>query len=325
MKVAACVSLIGVQLFASIVLKLATTNEGYDFSPQSSLVLSEFIKMVLSALYVLRESRSFSESMKQQSEVRLVLHLGGLAALYCFNNGLMFWLFARADPGSITLVKSGATVVSAVLLYFVRGLRLSACRWMVIVVQMLALVVAQYDGCAGQAHLSSRVYCVLVLSLLNSSVANVWNEQVVKQFEGSSLGVKNVYLYLFGAALNVVAFVCTRLSDHKTPRFWQGYSLMAMCVVCSNAFMGIAINCVYKYADALIKNIATSTTTVILVVLSAVLFRGRSNVMVFLGAGIVVVGTYLYFSLGVTEQRLQRLQQGFHRLKSGGGESSEDS
>lgn len=318
-KAAACVALVGVQLFASIVLKVATSGEGYSFSPQSSLVLSEVIKMVLSAGYVVRESGSGWRAMREQSSAGLVTQLGGLAVLYCVNNAVMFWLFARADPGSITLVKSGATVVSAVLLYFVRGLRLSANRWTVIVVQMLGLVVAQYDSCAGRAQLSARVYAALVMSVVNSSVANVWNERVVQRFEAASLGVKNVYLYMFGAVLNGGAFAALRATRAaQTPRFWEGYSAAALCVVGSNALMGIAINCVYKYADAVVKNVATSTTTALLVGVSAVMFGGRRDAMAFVGAALVLAGTFLYLSLGAAEEELCARRGASPAMGSGG-------
>eukprot|EP00178_Gracilaria_changii_P014133 TRINITY_DN40119_c0_g1_i1.p2 TRINITY_DN40119_c0_g1~~TRINITY_DN40119_c0_g1_i1.p2 ORF type:complete len:392 (+),score=65.87 TRINITY_DN40119_c0_g1_i1:402-1577(+) len=316
-KVVACLSLVCVQLFASIVLKLANAGGKYTFSPQSSLAWSELIKLVLSLLYILYDERSVrgtTQCLREQSSWRLGWHMFGLAALYCFNNALMFWLFARADPGSITLIKSGATVVSALMLYFVRGLRLSVCRWMVISVQMLALVVAQFDACEGRAHLASHVYAVLLLSLFNSSVANVWNEHVIKRFTKASLGVKNVYLYLMGALLNIAVFTNSRVTDKSTPAFFEGYNAMAVAVVCSNAFMGVAMNVVYKYADAVVKNIATSTTTVLLVIISAVFFGGRDNMMVFLGGGIVVMGTYLYFAIGVSEQHMSKLQQAQRKM-----------
>ncbi|CAN8073731.1 unnamed protein product [Agarophyton chilense] len=304
-KVAACVGLVGVQLFASVVLKLAHAGGSYTFSPQSSLALSEIIKLLMSLLYIFNNERTVhgvAHCVRKQTTLTLAWHMFGLAALYCFNNALMFWLFARADPGSITLVKSGATVVSALMLYFMRGLRLSVNRWVVLLIQMCALVVAQFDACEGRAHLKSHVYVVLLLSLFNSSVANVWNEYVIKRFESASLGVKNVYLYMFGALLNVALFTNTRVNNTSTPAFFEGYNRMALAVVCSNAFMGVAINVVYKYADAVVKTIATSTTTVLLVIISAAVFGGRHDAMVFLGGAIVVMGTYLYFSIGVTEQ-----------------------
>lgn len=221
----------------------------------------------------------------------------------------MFVLFSRADPGSITLIKSGATVVSAALMYVWRRFRLSVNRWLVIWLQMLGLVVAQFDACVGKPHLQVGTYALLFVSLFNSSVANVWNEHVVKQFEGASLATKNVHLYFFGALFNMAGFVRNRVVEPGSPTFFEGYEMAAVLVVVSNAFMGIAMNVVYKYADAVVKNIATTTTTVVLLILSAMFFGGRSNPMVFVGAAVVVIGTFLYFAIGLMEDAIKEAKR----------------
>lgn len=218
----------------------------------------------------------------------------------------MFWLFASADPGSIALIKSGATIVSAGLMFLVRGFTLSAMRWGVLIVQVFGLVVAQFDSCVGRTHLPGAVYVMLFISLMNSSVANVWNEWVVKRFDGASLATKNVWLYLFGALLNLGLFI---VWGGGGKRFWEGYAGMGIAVVVSNAFMGIAVNAVYKYADAVVKNIATTATTVVLLAVSAVAFGGRKDVMLLVGGGVVVLGTLLYFGIGRVEERLEELEE----------------
>lgn len=347
-KIVACLGLVFVQVFASTVMKLAQKNGRYSFSPQSSLVMSESIKTLMSIAYLFVEaSSSFSSSststglsssnpiangssgtsiadkltvirtmVAEQSSQPLLFHMLGLAALYCINNAIMFWLFARADPGSISLIKSGATVVSAILLYIWRHFKLSISQWLVIIVQMLGLVVAQYDACKGRSVLNPGVYVMLFISLLNSSVANVWNEHVIKSFQVAGLAVKNLYLYAFGAILNMVAFMAYRASYADTPAFFQGYGLAALGVVTSNAFIGIAINAVYKYADALVKNISTTTTTVILLIISAMIFAGRNDIMVFIGTVVVICGTFLYFLLGISEAKMDELQRKLNSSKT---------
>lgn len=310
-KILAWAALCTVQIFASVVLKVAQHDGVYNFSPQSSLVMSESIKFGLSWMYLYYDSKDINtmrRTFRQETNVKLIFHMLCVAAIYCFNNGLMFWLFARADPGSITLIKSGATIVSAILMYFWRGFRLSLSRWMIIIIQMLGLIVAQYDSCSGKSHLSPIVYGILFLSLFNSSVANVWNEHVIKNFESASIATKNIHLYFFGGLLNLLIFWWIKMTSDNTPAFFQGYNMIAMCVVISNAFMGIAMNIVYKYADALVKNIATTTTTVVLLILSAMFFQGRSNLMVFIGGSIVVIGTFLYFYTGITESKMKDVQ-----------------
>lgn len=314
-KLAAWGALTTAQIFASTILKLAHTDGHYTFSPQSSLVFSESIKLSLTFFYLLHTSQTLTHANRQlihETQPRLLLHMLALAIIYCYNNALMFWLFARADPGSITLIKSASTILTAVLMYVWRRFTLSALRWMLILLQLCGLVVAQFHPCTGRPHLPMHVYAVLCVSLFNSTVANVWNEHVIKNFQYASLATKNVHLYFFGALLNGALFLYHRVHTPGTPPFLYGYSMAALGVVTSNAFIGIAINLVYKYADALVKNIATSTTTVVLVLLSAFFFGGRSDLMVFVGAAVVLLATFLYFAVGRVEHTLQQHQPTSH-------------
>lgn len=292
-------------------MKVANHNGNYSFSPQGSLVLSETIKLCLSAMYVVCEKGSFAAATRafmQETHIRLVLHMAGLAILYCANNAITFWVFSRADPGSIAVVKSASTAVSALLMQNIGRSAstrpLSLARWAVIATQTMALVVAQLDACAGRAHLEAAVYVVLLASMLNSSVANVWNAAVVNAFRGVSLGTKNVYLYLFGAALNFVAFACARWRDPTAPALLHGYGPAAVCVVACNALMGIAINAVYKFGDALVRALAGAAATVALVCASVAFFGARIDAVAFLGVAIVLAAIYLFFALDALEKRL---------------------
>lgn len=309
-KVIALLTLSCVQVFAGVVLKLASSSSGgkYAFSPQGSLFMSEAVKMSLSTAYLVRESgyapSAARSAFAKESSPRLVAHMAALAAVYAWNNALAFWVFSRADPGSIMLTKATSAIVSAVMLYFVRRFVLSPQRWLVLFVQVLGLMTAQYDSCAGKPVYGAEVYAVLLLTLLNSNVANVHNEYVIKNFESASLATKNIYLYGLGAAMNIAVFAFNRMTIAATPALFEGYGAAAMCVVVSNALIGITMNIVYKYADALVKTISSSLTAIILLVLSAVFFGGRANLMVFVGGSVLVAGTYLYFALGIMESKL---------------------
>ena len=165
----------------------------------------------------------------------------------------MLWLFGRADPGSIILVKSGGTIVSALIMYVTRRFRLSLGRWIVVILQTFGVIIAQFNPCSGRAHLVPVVYAALVLSFANLSIANDWNEHVIKQYSTCSIAVKNVHLYLSGSPMNAVVYQYLHLTDSSTPGFFEGYEGLAGGVVLCNALMGVWMIVVHKYADAVMK------------------------------------------------------------------------
>jgi hypothetical protein len=123
--------------------------------------------------------------LRPQLERRLLLNKAGLAVLYCFNNQLAFALFTWADAASITLVKSASSIVSALLLWAALGRPIGALQWLCISLQVLGLFIVQYDSCKGAPLLPPTVYVALVVGMLCSCSAGVWNEWVLKNLRAT--------------------------------------------------------------------------------------------------------------------------------------------
>jgi peptidoglycan biosynthesis protein MviN/MurJ (putative lipid II flippase) len=66
-----------------------------------------------------------------------------LAVGYAVNNHLAFHLFTLSDPGTINLVKSSSSVVSAIVLWQFADRHPKRLQWVAIGYQMLGLVISQ--------------------------------------------------------------------------------------------------------------------------------------------------------------------------------------
>merc|ERR1719159_1453079 len=88
-------------------------------------------------------------------------------------------------------------------------------------------------------------------------------------------------------------------SIHGNPGFFDGYDTWAAKgVILSNAFIGMAISLVYKYADALVKMIATDCTTTILMMFSVTVLGTPSTPLTWFGVLIVFVSIQQYGDAG---------------------------
>ena len=65
------------------------------------------------------------------------------------------------------------------------------------------------------------------------------------------------------------------------------------------AFHGLAVTLVYKYADAIVKNFANSAVMAILVVISAYFFGASTSLTAYLGVAGVLVTTYAYMNIAL--------------------------
>jgi hypothetical protein len=107
-----------------------------------------------------------------------------------------------------------------------------------------------------------------------------------------NIWVQNALLYSYGAAANMVLFV-VGLTPSAEVGFFSGYSEspMAVLLLLSNALVGLLVTFVYRRGNAVVKTIATSVSSALLLLLPALraLAVGGGGV----GGGTIVGGVGL--------------------------------
>jgi drug/metabolite transporter (DMT)-like permease len=302
-------ALVGMQTIAALFFKLSQQEAHYAYSPSSAQTTAEVIKLLISAMLftrVVHAERADVElaqgshaelaglvwaRFRQDFSPRLAVHLGGLAALYCFNNQLAFRVFRLADAATVTLVKSASTAVSAALLWLLLARPISHQQLIAIALQSLGLFVAQYDACKQATVLPPYVYLLLLLSLLITSFSGVANEKLLKD-ESVHMHVQNVCLYVYGIMLNLAVFFMT-----ASQPFFHGYSPPAWGVIACQALLGVVVTFVLKYADMTVRCLASSCAVSTLYAINIFALGFDFNPVYFAGAATVFLSTYLYFSV----------------------------
>ena len=95
------------------------------------------------------------------------------------------------------------------------------------------------------------------------------------------------------------------LLPEEVPKgFLEGYTPVAALLVLFQAFHGLAVTLVYKYADAIVKNFANSSVMAILIVISYLYFALQTTIHSWLGIIIAADSTWLgsissYWCLGI--------------------------
>jgi hypothetical protein len=321
-------SLVTIQVVLALSYKAAQDSSGrYLFSPASILVLAEFVKcmMAAAALFVtvqvegtppggatLARARAawvtFRREALETCGGRLPLVCAGLALFYSVNNNLMFYVFRMADGANVNLVKSGATFVSALIMWRFLGRAVSKIQWAAILIQSAGLVVTQFgakcsSGDAVAPLLHPFTYALLAASLTLTSFSGVWNDKIMKDSarEGVSINTISVLLYAAGAVINTVAYALSSAhAGTQGESFFKGLGTPSalLCLLC-NSLIGIAVTAVYKYADAVVKTLAGAFSTSVLFFVSAFFFGVPVNVVVVAGCVCIFTATYLYVTCPV--------------------------
>jgi UDP-sugar transporter A1/2/3 len=132
------------------------------------------------------------------------------------------------------------------------------------------------------------------------------NEQVIKrlsvQFEDdedeaakNQIWIRNIQMSFFSLILGLVFAVM--LQDGATvveKGFFANYNLLTWTVIAIQAFGGLIVALVVKYADNILKGFATSISIILSSIVSVWLFNFSFSGAFAMGAALVIYATYLY-------------------------------
>lgn len=133
----------------------------------------------------------------------------------------------------------------------------------------------------------------VVISCLSSGFAGVYFEKILKG-SSASVWVRNVQLGIFGTALGLLGMWWNDGAAISERGFLFGYTSMVWCVIFNQAFGGLLVAVVVKYADNILKGFATSFSIIVSTVMSIYLFGFHVDLLFTAGAGLVIGAVYMY-------------------------------
>ena len=155
----------------------------------------------------------------------------------------------------------------------------------------------QQEGNKEASDNSNQNYLVgliaVVISCLSSGFAGVYFEKILKG-SSASVWVRNVQLGIFGMALGMLGLWWKDGPAVAEVGFLFGYTDMVWCVIFNQAFGGLLVAVVVKYADNILKGFATSFSIIVSTVMSIYLFSFHVDLLFTVGAGLVIGAVYMY-------------------------------
>lgn len=133
----------------------------------------------------------------------------------------------------------------------------------------------------------------VVVSCLSSGFAGVYFEKILKG-SSASVWIRNVQLGIFGILLGLLGLWWNDGAAIAEKGFLFGYTPLVWGVIFNQAFGGLLVAVVVKYADNILKGFATSFSIIVSTVTSVYLFGFHVDLMFTLGAGLVIGAVYMY-------------------------------
>lgn len=216
------------------------------------------------------------------------------AGLFAFQNNLLFFALANLQASVYQVLYQLKILTTAMFLVSMLGKNISRRKWMMLFFLFIGVVLTQIKETPDNAHENSFVGLFAVLgACCTSGFAGVYMEKVVKQ-TAVSLWIRNVQLGTFGFFLSLVIIAINDGAKVAEHGFFHNYTSFTCFVILLHGVGGILVACVIKYADNLVKTIASSISIVISAFVSWLFLDFNVTFRFAMGAAIVVSSAYLY-------------------------------
>ncbi|XP_061841451.2 UDP-galactose translocator isoform X1 [Nerophis lumbriciformis] len=302
-------------------IRYVRTIPGERFFATSAVVMAEVLKVLACLLIILLQGRLNVKKMAALLvdaiffQYRDMLKLAVPSLIYTLQNNLQYVAISNLPAATFQELQRGTCTsnhmpgmmmvtyqlkILTTALFSVLMLRKSLTRvqWLALLLLFVgvAIVQVQQDGNKEAAH-ADQNYTIgliaVVISCLSSGFAGVYFERILKG-SAPSVWVRNVQLGIFGMSLGMLGLWWNDGAAVSRRGFLSGYTPMVWGVIFNQAFGGLLVAVVVKYADNILKGFATSLSIIISTVLSVYLFAFNVDLMFTAGGGLVISAVYMY-------------------------------
>ena len=269
----------------SLVLRFSRTIPGPRYLASVAVILTEALKIV-ACLSVLvfgcwktsrtREELNRSITARAADLVYNSLPMAVPATMYVMQQMLVIVAATHLDVVTFQICSQMKVFPTAVFASSLLGQHLSAMQWLSL--PMLAggvsLVTATGNSTSNDSAQTDWTLGVAacLVSGISSAFAGVYFEKFVKGMETSSLWIRNCQLSMYGLPLAMVSLVITDRTAALEGGLFQGFSAWTWGAIVLQAFGGIVVGMVVKYADNILKNFANALSVICTVICAIPLF-----------------------------------------------------
>lgn len=229
------------------------------------------------------------------------LKLAVPSILYTVQNNLQYVAVSNLDAATFQVTYQLKILTTAMFSVLMLNKTLSPVKWWSLIILTLGVGLVQIppDYFSGhkadeKPHQNTFVGLVAVLTAcVMSGFAGVYFEKILKGSE-VSVWMRNIQLGLFGAVIGMLGVVIKDGAEIQEKGFFYGYNYMTWLAIANQAFGGLLVAVVVKYADNILKGYATSISIILSAIASVYLFDFELSVLFALGSSFVIAAVYMY-------------------------------
>lgn len=280
-------------------ITLTKVDGQVPFNPSSCVVMIELAKLLISLATLFLSGGT--STLHATPPLAVVAPYAVPAILYALNNNLVVVMQAYMDPSSFQVLSNLKIAFTALLYSFCLGKRLQHTQWLSLGLLMCAGVCHTYiclDLGEPERALSEEgprphitawgLFLVLVYCFV-SGLAAVYTESVLKS-QRLPLSLQNLYLYVFGTAINGISLVGSEKS------FLEGYSGVVWVIIAGQAANGLLMSVVLKHGSGITRLFVISCSMLVNALLSWAILGLQLTPLFLLPVCMIGLAAYLYYT-----------------------------
>lgn len=288
-------------------------RHGVRFNSTSAVVLQSLLKLALATyMFLTTDAREhggllarWAFLMRQVAAHReLLLRYFIPASLYVLYDVLSYVNLRQFDAPTYFLLLQFRMVVTGVLHQFMFQRRLNRNQWASLAVTTLGCAIKTLGASASGSGATKGAptlfaYGLLLVQMLSSTFAGVYNEVLLKKQTKIPLNLQNVFMYLDSIACTVAMLVLGLTGQTFTQVVQPAelrvlFSLYVFPMVLIMSGIGVVTSLFLKVLDSVRKAIASALELVFLPLLTAVLFGVPLTLATVASVAFVGSGVYIY-------------------------------
>jgi len=267
------------------------------FSTQTAVIMGEVLKGFLSMLLVWRDHGTLAGVWVNTYEA---VKSGVPAVLYLLQNNLQYVAVSNLEANTYQVTYQLKILTTGILSVVCLHKSLTATKWIALLILTAGVAIVQVSQMQPRSSKPENVNLVIgltatLLATLSSGMASVYFEKMLKDGSPMDVWQRNFQLAVYSVVIGICALPGTDDGAKVLQNgFFYGYTATTWINIATQGGGGLLIAMVIKYADSIMKNIATSMSTVLCAVMSLWIFGTPLNSYFVAGAVMVNYATYLY-------------------------------
>lgn len=286
--------LVGQNCVAVLMMRYTQTRPNVErYNVTTLIVMTEIVKILFCVLVLAFQQgvRGLMADVVRRDAWLLLIP----AACYTIQNKLLFLALANLEATLFQVTYQFRVVVTAVFMTMMLGRKFSVLNWVALALLFAGIVLTQLKAgsiskIGATGSLTVGLIAVFVCAV-TSAFASVYFEKLLKNYP---LGIlpRNVQLGVFCA---IMAFAVMYVEGSVAMGdFFKGYDTAVWLLVANQAFGGLLVAIVIKYADNVLKGFSTSVAIIVSGIISYMYLDFVPNLLFLAGASLVVFAIGLY-------------------------------